>query len=293
MLEMSGFTYQKPDEQAYLNALVKFLAYKHEKELADLMQGAKCVISHSNTFSRKRWDAYWTTIYFYVPVSRLESITQEKIDKLVQICDEIMPKEAGLDVMHVEFSPLLESAETIDTSISEVEDVAAHLSQEIMAKILPADVKQNGKDMAGVYLYLYCVENSLRLFIETVARKKLGDQYLDKLRMSRETRDRIVQRKANEKKKKWLPTRGGSDIFYLDFKDLGSIIQNNWKLFSHYFPDLNWITTKIDEISDCRNLVAHNSFLDVHQRNLVKVYYTSILRQLNETLRDSTHNLSE
>ena len=290
---MSGFTYQKPEERTYLKGLVEFLIYKGEKELADLLQGAKCIISPSTAFSHKRWNAYWTTIYFYVPISRLKSVTQDKIDRLLSICDEIMPRENGLDVMHVEFSPLLEPAETIDESIVEVEDATAHLSQEVMAKILPPDVKQNGRDMAGLYLYLYCVENSLRLFIDLVARKNFGEQYLGKLKISRETRNRIVQRKADEKKKRWLPARGGSDIFYLDFKDLGTIIQNNWELFSEYFPDLNWIVTKIDELSDCRNLVAHNSFLEVHQRNMIKVYYTSILKQLNDTLASRAHNPSE
>ena len=48
----------------------------------------------------------------------------------------------------------------------------------------------------------------------------------------------------------------------------------------------NWIVTKIEELSACRNLVAHNSYLEEHQRSLVKVYYTNILIQLNSTLRE-------
>jgi hypothetical protein len=264
--------------------LIRYLRYKGDKQVADLLQGSKCVIQDSTTFSGKRWDAYYTTIYFYVPLSKLETITQETIDKLIPICDTIMPRNVGLDVMNVEFSPLLESAETIDKSVAEVEDAAVYLSQEVMAKIFPSDMKQNGREMAGVYLYLYCIENSLRLFIETVGKSTLGEQYFDKLTISRSTRERIAERKADAAKKKWLPARGDSDIFYLDFDDLGSIIGNNWNLFSPFFPHLNWITAKIDELSDCRNLVAHNSFLESHQRNLIKLYYTSIMAQLNETL---------
>lgn len=264
--------------------MIGYLRHKSEKQIADLLQGSKCVIQDSTTFSGKRWDAFYTTIYFYVPLSKLETVTQQTIDKLIPICDRIMPREAGLDVMNVEFSPLLESAETMDRSLAEVEDSAASLSQEIIAKILPGDIKQKGQDMAGVYLYLYCIENSLRLFIEMVGKKAFGEQYFDKLTISRSARERIGERKADAARKKWLPARGDSDIFYLDFDDLGNIIRNNWDLLSPFFPDLNWIGAKIDELSDCRNLVAHNSFLESHQRNLIKVYYTSILLQLNETL---------
>jgi hypothetical protein len=138
-----------------------------------------------------------------------------------------------------------------------VEDAAASLSQEIMAKIFPGDIKQKGQDMAGVYLYLYCIENSLRLFIETVGKSALGERYFDKLTISRSARDRIADRKADAAKKKWLPARGDSDIFYLDFDDLGSIIRNNWNLFSPFFPDLNWIAAKIDELSGCQTNWGH------------------------------------
>jgi hypothetical protein len=39
-------------------------------------------------------------------------------------------------------------------------------------------------------------------------------------------------------------------------------------------------------MADCRNLVAHNSFIEEHGRNVIKTNYVSILRQLNSTLGD-------
>lgn len=56
---------------------------------------------------------------------------------------------------------------------------------------------------------------------------------------------------------------------------------NNWDLFKDYFPDQNWITTKIREMADCRNLVAHNSFIDNHGRDVLKTDYVSILKQID------------
>lgn len=264
------------------------MEHKGEQELAELLKDAKCVISETSTFSRKRWDAVWTAIYFYVPLSELKKVNSKFTDKLVEFCDQLMPKEAGLDVMHVEFLPLIESGETVEAAIADVEHAATGLSKEIIARVLPPDIKQKGKDMASVYSYLYCVENSLRLFVEDTAKSKFGEHYLKKLVLNREMMKKISTRKAQAAKTKWLPARGESDIFYLDFDDLGDIVRNNWSLFKKFFPGQNWITTKIDELTECRNLVAHNSYLEEHQRNVVKVNYTSILMQLASAQREKT-----
>jgi len=91
----------------------------------------------------------------------------------------------------------------------------------------------------------------------------------------------IESRKKQEVKKQWMRIRGDSDLFYLDFKDLSPIILNNWDLFENYFPDQAWISTKIEELGDCRNLVAHNSYIGDHEKDLIRVYYKSILKQIN------------
>lgn len=71
-------------------------------------------------------------------------------------------------------------------------------------------------------------------------------------------------------------------MFYLDIEDLGKIIQNNWELFKNFFPEQHWITQKIKEIQDIRNLVAHNSYVGETERNLLKSYYNQILKQIIE-----------
>ena len=280
------FTYESPDEKAYFNTLVKYLRTKGENEIIDLLKGAKCSIQSSSTFSRRRWNAVWTTIYFYVPIDKLEFANEEIKQKLTKICDGIMPAEVGFDVMDVEFSPLIAESYTEETLIGDLEDITKTISQEIINQILPDDIKQKGRDMAEVYLYLYCVENSLRLFIEKVAKDEWGEDYFSRINLNRDILSSISQRKQRESKNKWLRLRGGSEIFYLDFKDLGTIVQNNWNLFSSYFPNQGWILTKINELAECRNLVAHNSFIQSHEKDVIRVNYNSILKQLDLTLRD-------
>ena len=86
--------------------------------------------------------------------------------------------------------------------------------------------------------------------------------------------------KENAENKKWLSVRV-RELFYLDFKDLGSLIDNNWELFSPYFPNREFIIPKLNEMADCRNLIAHNSYVGDTERNLMKTYYNVILKQIS------------
>jgi len=280
-----GFTYQKPDEQAFFDTLIEYLRFKKENKIANLLEGSRCNIETSTAFSYQRWDAYWSRVHFYVPVHKLWLVDESVKRKLVEICGGIMPSEAGFDVMEVEFSPIISRTKTKQTLIESLDGITPTLSQEVIDQILPSDVKNKGKDMVEVYLYLYYVENSLRLFIEKVASDKFGKKYFDKLNLSSNIDRKIADRKQRESKNRWLRLRGYSDMFYLDFGDLGSIIQNNWNVFSPYFPNQNWILTKIDELAKCRNLVAHNSYIESHERDVIRVDYNSILKQLDSTLR--------
>ena len=142
------------------------------------------------------------------------------------------------------------------------------------------DIIKKGKEMVEVYFYFYCIENSLRLFIEKVALNKFGEDYFEKLQINSNIEKNIKGRKRKEEKNKWLSVRGDSELFYLDFEDLEKIIMNNWNLFRNYFPDQKWITSKLSEMADCRNLIAHNSFIDEDGRNLLRTYYVNILKQI-------------
>jgi len=190
-----------------------------------------------------------------------------------------MPKIKGYDVTNIEVSPLLDEFSAEPSLSLDLEKIASEL-MENHAQILPNDILDKGKEMAEVYLYLYCIENSMRLFIESVAQKNYGDDWAIKLIMNRSIKDSISKRKELESRNQWLSIRGNSELFFIDFKDLGSLISLNWEIFKPHFPDLPWIESKIAELAQCRNLVAHNSFVTDHEKNLIRLYYHSILKQI-------------
>ena len=84
---------------------------------------------------------------------------------------------------------------------------------------------------------------------------------------------------------KWLSVRG-TELFYLDFKDLGAVINNNWEIFKDYFPSQDFILPKLNDMAECRNKIAHNSYVDDIERNLMKTYYNVILRQISNSVEE-------
>ena len=281
----SDFSYTPPDAGQYFKAVLRSLKKKEHTDLYDLLKNAQCSFSMSNSFSRKRWNAMYTTVVFRLPMSDFDKIGIEEDnlsrETLVKICDNLMPPEAGLDIMHVEFSPQFETIGENKTLENDLEEIANVLNETTAEFALPYDITEKGKQMAEVYLYLYAVENYLRLFVAKVCTKIHGDDFFNKLNIPKSISNSIVVRRNQEEKNQWVSIRGASELFYLDFKEIGTLIQNNWDIFKSYFPDPSWISSKIDELGNCRNLVAHNSFLGDHERDVIRVYFRSIIKQLN------------
>lgn len=276
------FTYAPPDEGAYLKGILVVLKKGHA-DLYALLKDAKCAISASGTYSRIRWNGMKTTVTFQIPMQQFEAAdpNEEKTRVLLRICNQVMPQEAGLDVVDVQLSPLLYNPGDTRSLENDLEDISASLHKLAAEFTLPRDIIERGREMAEVYLYLYAVENYLRLFIEAVANNEYGKPGFDCLNMPKGIARAIEARKEQERRNQWISLRGDSELFYLDFKDLGDLIVNNWGVFSRYFPDQSWITSKIDELGKCRNLVAHNSVVGDHERDVIRVNFRSIVRQLS------------
>jgi len=281
---MNEFTYEPPDYRLFFKALLVRMKVEGLKEIAELLEGGSCEIVHYGQFSYKRWNAYRTKIVLRSPIEKYEEvlnkITSDIKEKIITIADEIMPPNAGLDVMEVSLSPSLEASSIEKSLISDIETSAKRLLKDMAREILPEDIIEKGKEMADAYVYLYCVENALRLFIEKVAKNAYGNNFFSQLKISKDVNKKLRKRKENERKNKWLRIRGDSEIFYLDFEDLGSLIRDNWKLFKKYFPSQEWIVTRIKDLYECRNLVAHNSYIGQEERDLIRSYFNTIMKQI-------------
>lgn len=124
----------------------------------------------------------------------------------------------------------------------------------------------------------------MRLFIEKVAKDKYGENYFSSLTITRSLQRIIEERMKNAESQKWLSVRG-TELFYLDFKDLGAVIDNNWDIFKDYFPSQDFIIPKLNDMVECRNKIAHNSYVSDIERNLMKTYYNVILKQIADSMK--------
>jgi hypothetical protein len=279
---MSDFTYEIPDERKFFAAIQQILSKstkEMETQIADKLRNGRCSIVSSSQFSQKRWDAFSTSVHFYVSVDNLDFFDKETLRILLTVSDRIMPKVAGYDIQNVEVAPILEEISIDDTLSSDLEEIQASISNRTF-QLLPADIKEKGKEMSEVYIYLYCVENSLRLFVDQIFTIKIDSDYWSKILIPNSVKKSIQVRKESESKNQWIGIRGNSDLFYLDFKEISNIIISNWELFKEYFPDQHWLNVKIDELGNCRNLIAHNSYVSSMERDVIRLNYNQILKQI-------------
>jgi hypothetical protein len=285
---MSDFTYTHPDEGKFFKGILQLLQKRNLVEYIKILKNAKCEFDVSSSFSHVRWNGMYTTVVFRLPMDDFELLNledQEFKTPLIRICNDLMPPNAGLDVLNIEFCPSLESIDGNDSLHDDLDEIVNDLAKQSSNFSLPDDVMEKGQQMAEVYLYLYVVENYLRLFIEKALTEKYGSAYYSKVTIPKSILNGIVVRKEQEKKNLWIGVRGNSDLFYFDFKDLGVLIQNNWDIFKIYFPDQAWISSKIDEMGNCRNLVAHNSVIGEHERDVIRINFRSITKQLNSYMK--------
>ncbi|MBB6107684.1 hypothetical protein SAMN05421821_101399 [Mucilaginibacter lappiensis] len=275
---MTSYTNEAPDDlQVFLNKLKLYLdkAYsKPDKEkLKRLLASAKIDIQKTG-----RWGSIHAhaeaKVVFYVLYKNLELITPGVKENLKNITYQMLQAEnCGLEVTDLEFFPVASPENvSVEEELMETIEAAKQVTNGIN---LPAELIAKGKEMSEAYLYIYFVENALRLFIEKIQ----GQKPLD---FPRDVTRTIEKNKNNEAQSRFLPLRGNSDLFYCDFVQLQQIIVHNWEYFKEYFPqqDQHWLRVKIEDMYRVRNLIAHCGYISKEELQMIKSNFKMILRQL-------------
>lgn len=286
---MSDYSYELPfSNDKLMKGIIMMLKKENKYDLANLLRGANVQIEKGGySYYDGRWwrsDALAAYVTFFVNPEYLEILdTKENKDLLDTICSGLIPPDVGFDIKSVSFHmDLTKDFELEDDLISDLENNVNSKAYKIIGELLPEDIRTKGYQMAEAYTYLYSVENSLRLFIEKVAKETYGENYFSQLTIPRNLQRTISERQKNDDSNKWLSVRG-TELFYLDFKDLGAVINNNWEIFKDYFPSQDFILPKLNDMAECRNKISHNSYVDDIERNLMKTYYNVILRQISDS----------
>lgn len=126
---MSDFTYELPNNESFMKALFVKLKTEGSEDIAEILRRCKCEIVKTGAFAypRGRWNAFVAIFTVLVPVDNYESvygkITEEIKDKILTAANSLMPKIAGLDILSVNLSPLIEDIFSEESLISESSEV--------------------------------------------------------------------------------------------------------------------------------------------------------------------------
>lgn len=278
---MAGFTYECPNNEDFYFVIREVVKsqHSHDNDLCKLVDAGRCEFYGTTNYSQKRWDAFYAEVHFYIPkliYSKYSSIKYETVkNTLLDVCKQIMPPEAGYDIMKVTISPDLASRSQKD-ALAEIKEVI----EERACLNIGDELIEKGKKMADAYISLYVLENYIRQYIDRKLTISVGSNYMGSITISQKMKKGIEVRKSQEQEKKWLPLRGENDLYYLDFIELADFIIANWDCFKDDIKDQNWIKVKMDELYGIRCLIAHNSYISDDNMQLLEITTKQIVSQL-------------
>jgi hypothetical protein len=162
--------------------------------------------------------------------------------------------------------------------------VRASTDPRALQRVIPledfsAAIRRTAMRTLPAYLAFFCLENSIREVVLDRLSENHGVTWWEE-RVSRAIRDRVETRRQQEGLKRWHIRRGEHEIYYTDFGDLKSIMQNNWADFEDLFPDQNWVTSRLDELEASRNIIAHSNVLDEREIGRIALYLQDWTRQV-------------
>ena len=146
---------------------------------------------------------------------------------------------------------------------------------------LSSGIAKDAQAMAQVYPIYYTLENSLRIVIKRIMENKYGKQWWDS-KAPKPVKKNVDDRKCQEDKKPWHGKRGQHEIFYSNFGDLRTIIERNWDDFKKFFPSRLWITQKLDELENPRNVLAHHNPVSKIDLKRMEVYFEDWVNLLKD-----------
>ncbi|MCC5971741.1 MAG: hypothetical protein JJU15_17510 [Pararhodobacter sp.] len=136
-----------------------------------------------------------------------------------------------------------------------------------LALTVPAVVRDSpfylaAQKMAMVYSSVATFENAARKFIQDRLLEELGENWWQQGVPSK-TRAAAEKKKKDEENHRYHGSRGGSLIYYTMLSDLSLIIEQNFDLFSHYIPSIEWSRQIFKSIERSRNIIMHSGDLSM------------------------------
>jgi len=139
---------------------------------------------------------------------------------------------------------------------------------------------ENAYKMGQFYVAIHCLENSVRKLIRKVLKEKLGDDWWEKAASSG-MKQKYNVLKSREQKYKWLTSRGADELHYIDWGDLVTLIRKYQEYFIDYIGDINFVTLRLGELENLRNVIAHNGVIPDDEIARIELYFKDWCKQIS------------
>jgi hypothetical protein len=140
-------------------------------------------------------------------------------------------------------------------------------------------IRQGSLQMQRYYRMLYIFENLVREYISNTFMEIDGENWFD-IRANRDMKSKLTKRQSDEGKNLWHTGRNEHPLFYMDFGDLALLIINHWDVFSDFFPDQAWVTSRIKETERTRNVIAHTNELPAEEGARMEMHLKDWIKQI-------------
>ena len=189
-----------------------------------------------------------------------------------------------LDELRAWLFRALSAEDKIDTLEAEGISVRAPSDARALQRVLPLEdfpqgLRRQAMRALPVYLAFFCLENSIRGLVVERLEETHGSDWWEKC-ASTQMKTKVEGRRTKEGRDRWHINRGESEIYYTDFGDLSSLIQNKWVDFADLFPDQNWVLSRLTELEASRNIIAHSNSLDERDFERLRLYLQDWVRQV-------------
>lgn len=127
--------------------------------------------------------------------------------------------------------------------------------------ILPSQIAEEARRMAGVYPLTYVFENSVRELVTRVMEKKYGADSWKQPMVPKKVFDHVDFNKRNEAAVPWHATRGTHDIHYTSIDDLLAIMfgtNENRPTFEAILGKETSVRHLLEIIEQSRHAIAHH-----------------------------------
>lgn len=144
---------------------------------------------------------------------------------------------------------------------------------------LTSSEEEIAQKMAIPFGIIYCFENSLRKFINTILTKEKGSDWWNIIGLRLNTIERVKGRKEKEKSKKWHVPRGAHEIYYTDMDDLEYILRKEQKIFEKYIDMTVWPNRIKEELEISRNIIDHHNPVPQEEIKRLEIYLNDWKRE--------------